>query len=933
MAGLLEREPELARLRQCVAEAIGGIARLVVVEGSAGIGKTSLLRATTEHARTEGVATLSAQGSVLEQDFSFGVVRQLFDPLRARCDPREWSELTDGAASLAALALDATASTLEVVSDRAHATLHGLYWLLANFAARGPVLLVVDDMQWTDPASLRWLAYILRRLEGLRVLVVVAVRTGEPPADPALLAEILDSADTLRPGPLSAAAAAALLRVQLGDEATDAFCAACHRGCGGNPFLLGALAYSLTTDGISPTDQAAPGVAEFGSDGVARALERRLTWLPDGAADIVEAVAVLGDGTSLRHAAALAGLAPDIARVAADALRAANLFTAESGLSFQHPVLRSAAVARLLPAARAAAHARAVDLLVADGAPSDRLALHLLHTEPAGDPQVVRLLQAAAKVADDRGAPETATRYLRRAIAEPPTPAEMPNVQFNLGLTAMATREPDAGSLLHTAVGTMTDSTQRAAAALRAGRALGIAAQHHLAVEVCLSALDTPGQLSAEDRVRLTAELACNAAAVASLTPTATRLLSADLPHTGSSADGLLNVVRAYFALTDAERASSADGLLAAGIQAGALRERGSSALPVCTVTATYLDQLALAERICDDIIAAGRQMGSLSIVANLACFRCQVNQRRGNLLAAEADGQMSFEFNRDTSDAGGISWPLAFLIDTLVERGEYGQAENALAASGLPDPLPDLLGCAVLVTSKGVLRCAAGRPEEGLADLFDARDRWAALGVTNPAIAAWRPATVGALVTLGHIKQARRLAEENLTLARRAGSSRATGVALRACALAAQRWGRLAFLEEAVRVLRDTPAILELARAVIDLGRVQWHAGEGERGRQLLREGLDLAHRLGAKLLAERARTELVATGARPRRPAATGVDALTAQERRIAEMAAEGMSNRGIAQTLFLTQRTVETHLAHAYRKLNIHRRTDLGSALHGE
>jgi len=474
-------------------------------------------------------------------------------------------------------------------------------------------------------------------------------------------------------------------------------------------------------------------VAEFGSDGVARALDRRLARLPEGAARIVEAVAVLGDGTPLRHATALAGLAPDVARTAADALRAAHLFTTAPGLAFRHPVLRATAAARMLPAARAAAHGRAVDLLAADGAPADRLALHLLHTEPAGDPRVVRLLREAAALASDRGAPETATRYLRRAIAEPPSPAELPNVQFSLGLAAMATREPDAGRLLHTAVAAMRDPVQRAAAALHAARALGIAARHAEAVEVCGSALDTDCQLSAGDRVRLTAELVLNAVPVATLIPTGVKALSVDLPATDASAEGLLDVTRAYLALIDADRAASAAELLAASLDAGVLQEVGSTAPSVCVVTANYLELLDLSERICDDIIAAGRRMGSVSTVANLACFRCQVNQRRGNLTAAEADGRMSFEFNRDTSDAAGISWPLAFLVDTLVERGEYEQAEQALAESGLPDPLPDLLGCAILVTSTGVLRCAAGRHEDALADLFDASNRWAALGVTNP--------------------------------------------------------------------------------------------------------------------------------------------------------------------------------------------------------
>lgn len=143
---------------------------------------------------------------------------------------------------------------------------------------------------------------------------------------------------------------------------------------------------------------------------------------------------------------------------------------------------------------------------------------------------------------------------------------------------------------------------------------------------------------------------------------------------------------------------------------------------------------------------------------------------------------------------------------------------------------------------------------------------------------------------------------------------------------------GGLERLREAVAVLEASPAKLELARALVDLGVALRHASERSAAREPLRRGLDLAHRCGATVLAGRARDELVVAGGRPRRLLLSGVDALTASERRVAQLAATGLSNREIAQALFVTTRTVEVHLTHAYRKLGIRTRQELPRVLEG-
>jgi DNA-binding CsgD family transcriptional regulator len=231
---------------------------------------------------------------------------------------------------------------------------------------------------------------------------------------------------------------------------------------------------------------------------------------------------------------------------------------------------------------------------------------------------------------------------------------------------------------------------------------------------------------------------------------------------------------------------------------------------------------------------------------------------------------------------------------------------------------------------SRGVLRLAQARPREALADLLacgERQDRW---GARNPAVLPWCSAAALAHAALGDEALARQLADAELSAARAFGEPRAIGMSLRAAGLVHGGRSGIALLEEAVAVLGGADARLELARALVDLGAMRRRSGQRMAARDPLRRGLDLAQRTGAVALMERARTELLATGARPRRLVLTGVDALTPSERRLAEMAADGLTNRQIAQALFVTMKTVEAHLRSIYRKLDIDSRRELASAL---
>src|SRR5689334_473714 len=294
MEALLDRDAELGELGRLLAAARAGSGRVIVVAGPAGIGKSTLLAAAGATARTDGAVVLRARCSPLEQHAAWGMARQLFEPLRTR---PEWDELTVGAAALAERALAPEGGGPAPGGDAMHAAARGLVWLVSNLGERGPAVLIVDDVHWADAPSLRWLALLARSLEELPVGVLCAVRVGEPAAAPELLAELLASAPEppVRPRALGPAAAQTLVRERLPD-ATAGFARACHSVTGGNPFLLGALLTQFAAGGAAPDDEAAARLGTFGSEHVARVIELQLARLPDGAAPLARAVAVLGPG-------------------------------------------------------------------------------------------------------------------------------------------------------------------------------------------------------------------------------------------------------------------------------------------------------------------------------------------------------------------------------------------------------------------------------------------------------------------------------------------------------------------------------------------------------------------------------------------------------------------------------------------------------------
>jgi DNA-binding CsgD family transcriptional regulator len=927
MAVLLDRDAELTDLARRLAAARADSGRVIVVEGPAGIGKSTLLAATDRIARMDGAMVLRAVCSPLEQHAAWGMTRQLFEPLRTRA---EWGELTVGAAGLAERALAAEAGEPAHAGDAMHAAVRGLVWLASNLGERGPAVFVVDDVHWADAPSLRWLAVLARSLGELRLAVVCAVRSGEPAAAPELLAELLASApdQPVRPRPLGPAATETLVRERL-PAASAGFAQACHAVTGGNPFLLAALLTQLVADSVAPDDEAASRLGTFGSEQVARVVELQLARLPDDAGSLARAVAVLGPGAALRHAGALAGLEPAGAARAADALRAAGLLADGPELTLAHPLIAGTLYSSLPAGERALRHADAAALLASERTDPERIGLHLLRTEPAGDAAAVATLRDAATRASARGAPQSAAAYLRRAVAEPPPDAaEDADVQLELGLALAAYMQPDAYDLLQEAVTAATTPDQRGAIALSGARALGLSGRFERAFALCRQALEHADVYPAELRERLQAELFANGTVDASTIEEARRYVGGRPPV--QSALELWRVTTAGSGMLENRPAAETMAMLRPVLDDDALAAEPGSLLSTLVMLDLIADdhlETALAQ--CNALIDVARPSGWLMALVHGSMLRAMALVRAGEIRDAEADARLAFEYKLPVSPAPAMLWCLSFLVDALVEADDLAGADAVLTAAGQQGtPPPGALAAPLLLQARARLRLAQHRPEDALADARAAGTRARELGVRHAVFASWRAEAVEALVVRGEVTEAQQLAREQLQLAEQLGTPGARGAAERVVARTAT--DPIPLLEQAVGTLAGSPAVLEHTRALVDLGAALRRANRRADARAPLRRALEQADRSGMRLLARRARDELKAVGARPRRSALSGPGALTPAEHGVAELAAQGLSNREIAERLYVTQRTVETHLTHTFQKLGIGSRADLAAAL---
>ena len=936
---LLERDDELEVLGAALDEARAGRGRLVVVEGHAGLGKSRLLAAAQGFARGTGMAELEARASELERDFPFGVAVQLLEPALASAGGGGRERLLSGAAELAAPLFAPPEALARRRDEDVYPLLHGLFWVTSNLAERGPLLLTVDDGHWADEPSLRFLLYLAQRLATLPVAVVLTARPGQPGAEEALLAQLAlgPHAEVIRLDRLSAGAIDRLVRgAYPGAEISDGFTRACEYVTRGNPLLLRQLLAEVERQGLGPDAGGERRLRELGPESVSRSVLLRMAGLQLGATALARAVAVLGDRVPLRRAAALARLEPDLAAAAADALASVEILRPGEPLGFVHPIVRSAVYAELPRAERARAHGRAARLLAGEHAPPESVAAHLIGAEPEGDAWAARALGEAGRLALGAGAPASAVRYLERALAEPPPPAERGDVLVELARAAAAAGDRRAVERLEPAIASVADAERRAEILFSVGRTLQARGRHREAAETFDRGRDQLGGDSPELALRLEAayigaarmDLVTLPAAVARVSRARRRKLTGATPGERK----LLAQVAYEDALAGAPRERVADLARAALGDGALLAEESSDGIAVyrAALALAWTEELGPAAAVLSEAVADARRRGSPLGYATASYVQAQLDLLAGRVDDAVADAEAALA-------GAGDGWRMdlpgtrATLGRALMERGDLDAAAEAVALPGGDTPWEEAVTLGRLHEARGWLALARADPARALTHFEECRRRQGWVHAANPAVMPWRGGAARSHAALGDPDTARELAGEELALAREFGAPRAIGAALRALGLVTAGAAGIDHLATAVAALEDSPARLDLAHARADLGGALRRAGRRSDAQDELRRALDLAHRCGAHGLAEHTRDELTAAGSRPRRHHLSGVEALTASERRTAALAADGLTNREIAQALFVTVKTVEWHLRNAYLKLGIGSRRELRGALH--
>lgn len=584
------------------------------------------------------------------------------------------------------------------------------------------------------------------------------------------------------------------------------------------------------------------------------------------------------------------------------------------------------------------AHRAAARLLHGDGAPPGRVGAHLLTVQSAADPWVVTRLREAATDAVESGAPQAAAALLGRALAEPPPSAERVALLLELGRAEELAGQDAALVHLAEARDLVQDRRRRAEIGLQIARAQADLFHWVEAVDVSRATLAELEDQEPDLQAKLEALVVVAGLRVApraSLAPPALERLAGHQRSSSATPDYLLAQGMVGFWIEGRPAADVRAPLEEAFARPGPVAENWDTRGPAmwALVCAEGYDTVqAVLESMRAEVERSGSPRGLFSTFTTLGLL----SVRLGALPEADAAARIGLRVLEGLGFDRGLRLLASVLIDIAIEAGQLDEAESVLDRLR-PTELPAELSTVIAGAARARLRLAQGRPAEALADFEKVRALYSAeiwgLEMHDNGFLHARSGAALALLQLDEREQARELAGQELASARAFGAPRALGIALRVAGLTHGDDGGMALLEESVVVLHGSPAQLERGHSLCELGAALRRSGHRAAAREPLSEALDVAARCGARALAARAREELKASGARPRSEWRTGAEALTPSELRVARLAAEGRTNRQIAQTLYVTLKTVEGHLARAYDKLQISSRGELARELGSE
>ncbi|MGY5014402.1 ATP-binding protein [Streptomyces sp. 900105755] len=936
---LIERHRELQALDAAFRElrrTTGGVPRarskgLLAFSGAAGLGKTALVTEARARAVAHKFTVLSGRGSETEQGSAFRVVRQLMQPSLARMDEAELRVFLGSWYDTVAAVLGLEATGPAPAPDPTGVR-EGLDWVMTRLTMKkAPVVLILDDLHWTDPESLSWLTSFAPRVEDLPLLIVVTYRPDElPPEAGEFRTLVADHGN--RPhnlALLTPEGVAQIVRHEIGEAAGDRFCKECWSATGGSPFETVELAIGLGERELGGTDHDLPTMRELAAAIKGPGLIERLERLGTATVRFAQTAAVLGSPFAPELAAAIAVLGDEAAAEATEKLRAARILKDGHGhegeLEFVHPLIATTIYRSIRTGFRTGLHNTAAQAVLAAGYGPAKAARHLLEVPCEDRPETVTCLREAAREYLRAGATDAARRLLTRALQEPPPPEDRAAVLHELACATFLI-EPTATvrHLRQALAQPHVDPDLRASIVYRLTTAMAHTDQ--LAEAVNVAAEEARKATNPRVKLRMQADQF-----VWSMvrpddhdSPTRSRTLARlaeQLPGRSLEERYILGLRAWDAAMRGEPRETSlayADKALHGGMS-WTDENRGFEVPLSVALVYMYGDQPRRAEELFSkgiaECVAKGWHGSHLAFGQTIAGY---VHYRRGSLAEAEDAVREGLRIADKVDGVVAAQWfGVSILIKTLLARGRIAEARDfadghhfgaaPVNAVIYPDPR----------TVYAELLLAEGKHAEA-AQLLSAVGEWLdGRGWRNPAWCPWQLRLATALAptapgeAVGH-------AEEAVRRAREFGAASAVGQALHTLAEVTGGPSAVDLYAQAVEQLEQSPAAYELARAQVGHGAALSLAGRLQEAAERLYQGLEGAVHCGAGALAARAREELSAAGLRPLPLRYAQVETLTAAELRTAELTVQGHAVGVVAKELHLTEQGVRQLLSSVYRKL---------------
>src|SRR6476469_480398 len=911
---LVERNEELGRLRSLLDGCVEGRGAVAMLTGAVGSGKTRLLNTFANDVAASGGLLLRATGSRAEQEVPLGLVTQLIltaTPADAPPDDRIESLLHEPVES------GRPAGAREVRLFMALAS------TLVELARGRPLVIAVDDLQYVDELSLRWLLFVIRRGWSMPTLVVLGDRN-TPTLTPGWFRAELASQATfhrIQLGLLSPEGVADLLAAEFDEATADRLTTSCHELSGGNRTLLNALIDDLRAAGRQlPIQQSThPPVGDAYRDAVSACVHRHEPEVLKAAC----ALAVLDEEATPALLAAMLGVRPEQARRMIDTLAASGLVR---DCRLPHPVAREAVLAEVPVEVRPALHRQAAELLLDEGAPLTSVAGHLVAADDASAPWAVSVLCRAADQALAHDDVELVSQFLELARRFCHDEQERTRIAATLAHVAWRVNRARVDRQLTHLTGAMRAGHLHADDAIASISYL----LWHGRLDEAYSALTQMGDLADEVDDNSVSNLdAFRLWVGTSYPPLLSAFPSKPSPPPAGVGDDIR--MRAAVAFSTVLRDGPQHDMVTLAeqvLETCRLDHSTLEAVRMALLTLVYADRMDKAVPWCETLTSAVARRQAPTWQATLDAIAADIAVRRGDLPAAERLARSALTSMSERSWGVAIGNPLSTLLYAVTAMGRYDEA-----ATLLERPVPATLfhtrwGLSYL-HARAFHYLSTDRPQAALTDITMCGELMVAWNMDLPALVPWRSEAARIHLRLGHDQRARQLAEKQLS---RPGTrtGRTHGISLRVLAAARELKHRPQLLRKSADELRQSGDHFELARTLTDLGAAHHALGESDRARMLVRRAWQIAKKCRAESLRPGLSADWLEDTTEPPQPEEDTEngdgETLSYAERRVASLAASGHTNREIARKLFVTVSTVEQHLTHAYRKLDVRRRTEL-------